>query len=245
MTEREASFTTETLKQLLHAVSEDVVLIGGQALSFWVNYYSIDLSPHHIVGAISRDADFLGERKDVKHIADGVSGKTIYPSEHEMTAIAGQVVIRLDQNEYLNIDVIHRVVGIDANAVRKRALQAEFDGVSFRVMHPLDVLKSRIENLATLQDKQTPEGITQANLALQVANKFITTIADNIDGQKSALKAIEAVVNIAKTSAGCKCARGFGIDFFQAIPKNAIKDEQFHQMRWPHLVKELDKCAGN
>lgn len=162
-----------------------------------------------------------------------------------MTAIAGQVVMRPDQNEYLNIDVIHRVVGIDANAVRKRALPAEFDGVPFRVMHPLDVLKSRIENLATLQDKQTPEGITQAKLALQVANKFITTIAGTIDGQKSALKAIEAIVNIAKSSAGCKCAREFGIDFFQAIAKNAIKDEQFHQIRWSHLVKELDKCAGS
>lgn len=162
-----------------------------------------------------------------------------------MTAIAGQVIIRLDQNEFLNIDVIHRVVGIDANAIRERALQAEFEGVSFRVMHPLDVLKSRIENLATLQDKQTPEGITQAKLSLQVANKFITRIADHIDGQKSALKAIEAIITIAKSSAGCKCAREFGIDFFQAIPRNAIKDEQFHQMRWPRLVKELDKCAGN
>ncbi len=245
MTEREASFTTETLKQLLHAASEDVVLVGGQALSFWVNFYSIDLSLHHIVGAINRDADFLRERKDVKHIADGVSGKAIYPSERAMTAIAGQVVMRLDQNEYLNIDVIHRVVGIDANAVRKRALPAEFDGVPFRVMHPLDVLKSRIENLAALQDKQTPEGITQAKLALQVTNKFIATIAGNIDGQKSALKAIEAIVNIAKSPAGCKCAREFGIDFFQAIPKNAIKDEQFHQRRWPRLAQELDKCAGN
>lgn len=243
MTEREASFTTETLKQLLHAASEDVVLVGGQALSFWVNFYSIDLSSHHIVGAISRDADFLGERKDVKHIADGLSGKAIYPSERSMTAIAGQVVMRLDQNEYLNIDVIHRVVGIDAYAVRQRALPAEFDGVPFRVMHPLDVLKSRIENLATLQDKQTPEGITQAKLAVQVANKFITTIAGNVDGQKSALKAVEAIVNIAKSSAGRKCSREFGIDFFQAIPKNAIKDEQFHQIRWPRLVQELDKCA--
>jgi hypothetical protein len=112
-------------------------------------------------------------------------------------------------------------------------------------MHPLDVLKSRIENLATLQDKQTPEGITQAKLALQVANKFITAIAKNTDSQKSALKAIETIVNIAKSSAGCKCAREFGIDFFQAIPKNAIKDEQFHQIRWPRLVQELDKCAGN
>jgi hypothetical protein len=213
LTEREVSFTTETLKQLLHAVSEDVVLVGGQALSFWVNFYSIDLSSHHIVGAISRDADFLGKRKDVKHIADGVSGKAIYPSERAMTAIAGQVIIRLDQNEFLNIDVIHRVVGIDANAVRERALQAEFEGVSFRVMHPLDVLKSRIENLATLQDKQTPEGITQAKLSLQVANKFITRIADHIDGQKSALKAIEAIITIAKSSAGCKCAREFGIDW--------------------------------
>lgn len=245
MTERETSFTTETLKQLLHAASEDVVLVGGQALSFWVNFYSIDLISHNIVGAISRDADFLGERKDVKHIADGVSGKAIYPSEREMTAIAGQVIMRLDQNEYLNIDVIHRVVGIDADAVRRRALQAEFDGVSFRVMHPLDVLKSRIENLATLQDKQTPEGIIQAKLALQVANKFVTAIAGNTDGQKLALKSIEAIVNIAKTSAGYKCAREFGIDFFHAIPKSSVEDEQFHQMRWPHLVKELEKGTGS
>lgn len=38
MINQEASFTIQQLENLLKSVSDDVVLVGGQALAFWANF---------------------------------------------------------------------------------------------------------------------------------------------------------------------------------------------------------------
>lgn len=244
MANQEASFTLAQLEKLLKSVSNDVVLVGGQALAFWANFYDIN---NALIGAnesLTKDVDFLGKRKDVKEIADGVSGTASYPSEHAMTILAGQVTIKLGANDFLNIDVIRRVGGLDTDAVKSRALTSTLGDATFQVMHPLDVLKSRIENLATIPEKQNSTGIAQARLSLLVANKFIQALTQETDGQKMALKGIEYIASVAKSPAGCKSSREFGIDFFQSIPVESINVDLFHANRWPRLVAELQKSAG-
>lgn len=57
-----------------------------------------------------------------------------------------------------------------------------------RVMHPLDVLDSRIQNLEALAQKRNATGIAQARLAMDVVRAFIRQqIA--ADGERPALKA--------------------------------------------------------
>jgi hypothetical protein len=235
----EAVFTPEQLQHLLSKADSATVLVGGQALVFWVDYYGVPTSPEKRAEGISSDADFLGDRNLVGRLAEGVHGKASYPSQHAITALVGQVTIPLSENEFLNVDVIDRIVGIDADAVRKRAVQAQLGDVQFLVMHPLDVLQSRIENLAQLADKQTDEGIDQALLSVQVAKFYIEAIALAEDGEHLALKAIEHVVSIAKSSAGRKVSTEFGIEFLSGLPVQAIQNERFLTRRWPRIVEEL------
>lgn len=239
MSNQEVSFTQEHLEKLLTGVSEDVVLVGGQALMLWAYIYNIDLRFIGINGALTKDADFLGQRKDVKEIAKNTSGRASYPHERAMTILAGQITIPLEGELFLNVDVIHHVGGLDTEEVKARALKGVLGKATFKVMHPLDVLKSRIENLSTIKVKQTPEGVAQAKLSLLVANKFISILTNEADGQRLALKGIEYIVSVAKSSAGCKSTREFGIDFFRAIPVEVITVDLFHQIRWPRLVAEL------
>lgn len=237
MTKNEAAFTDDKLEELLCNIPKNVILVGGQALCLWADFYGVDTNPIGSFGSLTKDADFLGRRSDVKPIANSMSGKAIYPSERAMTAIAGQVQLRLDSNEFLNIDVIHKVFGFDADAIRNKALEGNFGKATFLIMHPLDVFKSRIENLAGLKDKQNPEGIAQTKIVLQVVNKFIVAI--NNENEKSALKAIEQVASIAKSSAGRNVAKNYGIHFLDAIPVGSIKNLQFQEVRLPRLYAEF------
>lgn len=236
---KESVFTLDQLQQLLAIPDQSTVLVGGQALAYWADGYGVSPPPGQLVEGISRDADFLGDRNTVSQLAKGVKGKPSYPSRDAITALVGQVTIPLSESEFLNVDVIHRLVGIDAGEVQRRALRVHLGDVQFWVMHPLDVLQSRVENLARLADKQTPEGVAQADLAVRVARSYVEIASQQTNGQRLAMKAIEHIVRIAKSGSGRKVSKEFGVDFHDAIPAHVVENEHFKTVRWPQIVAEL------
>lgn len=246
---REASFTRTTLAALLKAAGRSGVLVGGQALAVWVDYFGIDASWGASQEAvITRDVDFLGDRALVERVAKALPGRTVFPPRRALTALVGQVEIPQPGDTFLNVDVIHKVIGVDAEGIRKRAVEIEFEQrgetIRFAVMNPVDVLRSRLANLAKLADKQTPEGVRQVRLAIQVVRHFIARVADEGDpaeGQNRALKAIEIVAKLARSAGGRKARDAFGVDFVAAIPADCIKSEGFRKERWPRLLTQLEK----
>lgn len=204
------------------------------------SHYSVKLPSPILLGAISDDADFLGNKEDLTAIAKAVGGVPEFTSSRFVSALVGQVKIRITPLEFVNVDVLHKLVGLDAAVVRQRAATATLGATEFRVMHPIDVFQSRIENLAQLHNKQTPEGIEQAKLAVLVADQFVREVAETGDeGQRHASKIIEHIVSIAKSGAGRKAAREFGVDFRGALPGYAIKSDKFRQIRWPQILTEV------
>lgn len=164
MTRQEIAFTAERLRKLLSGVDRNAVLIGGQALAFWAEYYRIRIDD--TLPIVSKDADFLGDRALVERISEISGGHATYPPRRAITALVGQVTIELANDQFLNVDVLHKVVGIKSDSVKRRAEEVVFDGLKFMIMHPIDVLQSRISNLATLKDKQNEMGILQAKLEI-------------------------------------------------------------------------------
>lgn len=231
---REVAFTAERLRELLSGVGRNAVLVGGQALAFWADYYGIRIDD--ALPAVSKDADFLGDRVLVERIAGASGGQASFPPRKAVTALVGQVRIELANEQFLNVDVVHSIVGVRADSVKRRAEEVELDGLKFKIMHPVDVLQSRIWNLATLKNKQDELGVLQARLAIQVVRRYIAAIAG--DNERLALKAVEKVVDIARSSAGRRAA-AFGIDFLSAIPARSIRAEEFQRSRWPRLRDEL------
>lgn len=246
---REASFTRATLAPLLKAAGRSGVLVGGQALAVWVDYFGIAASWGADEDAvITRDIDFLGDRELVERVAKAFPARTVFPPRRALTALVGQVEIPQPGGTFLNVDVIHKVFGVDAGGIRKRAVDIEFEQrgetIRFAVMHPVDVLRSRLANLAKLAEKQTSAGVRQVRLATQVVRHFIARVADDGDaaeGQKRALKAIEIVAKLARSAAGRKARDAFGVDFVAAIPADCIKSEAFRKQRWPRLLAQLEK----
>ena len=108
-------------------------------------------------------------------------------------------------------------------------------------MHPLDVLQSRIENLAKIRDKQTEEGVDQALLAIDVAKSYIKAVAKEPDGERLTLKAVEYIFSVGTSSAGRKVSREFDIEFLSCIPIESVTNKEFRLQRWPQIVVELSK----
>ena len=105
----------DVMLKLFAGVPSDAILVGGQALAYWIENFDIDPIQGCSEGEeyVSRDADFLGTREHVKIFSEIVSGIADYPSEKAMTILCGQIfLVKNDDKTYMNINVIHRIGNI-------------------------------------------------------------------------------------------------------------------------------------
>ncbi|MBI2754381.1 MAG: hypothetical protein HYX46_12875 [Betaproteobacteria bacterium] len=239
----EHPFDREWLERVLRSTEGKCVLVGGQALAFWADRFRIaSLRTRGEDAFVTRDADFLGTRESVLALARATAGHAHFPNQRAPTSLVGQIRIAAGNDAVLNIDVLHRLLGPTAEGVRRRAQAVQLGDVEFLVMHPVDVLHSRVENLARLKDKQTTEGVAQARIAAQVARAFILEVASQGSrGQRQALRAIERIAEIARTGSGKKVIRKFGVDLLAAIPAEAVTNRSFHEKRWPALRRSFEQ----
>lgn len=216
----EVAIQRALLERILSLAGSDTILVGGQALAFWSSYYGVALPS----SAITKDADFLGSRADVARIARGLGGQAHYPHEQALTALTGQVTKDLPGNDYINIDVLFRLHGdVTTSAVRARAVHIELAGVGFKMLHPMDVLQGRLENLYSLKEKQDEHGVAQLVLAIAMARVFMAEEATRGRGNDAAqkrpvvLKHLSRVANMARSDAGRKVAKRFKVHVADAI----------------------------
>ena len=118
--------------------------------------------------------------------------------------------------------------------MRRRAKSLEVDGIGLvSVMHPLDVLDSRIQNLHLLPVKRTEAGFAQARLAIAMVAAFIRAEVA-AQGERVALKQLERVVAIADDHAAILVFVLYGIDVLKAVPLEAFPaTAELHRTRWP------------
>lgn len=236
----EAVTPPEIVDKLLKAAGRrGLVLVGGQALHFWMTYYGIELPPN--IPAISRDVDFLAESAanvdDVYWLASVLGGRALIPHERALTALVGQAQKDAGPDEVINVDVIFKVFGA-REGLRDRAVLAEVDGHAFKVMHQLDLLKSRLDNLYLLAEKQTPNGVMQLDRAVLVARAFLADVAKQPaqDAMRPpVLMYIKLVEHLALSDAGRKVAERFGVHVADAIDPQWVHHTQFHVQKLPQL----------
>ncbi len=238
----EIAFSVTKLDAVLKNLPRDTILVGGQSLIFWLSYYKIDTLLQEGSPAISKDTDILGDRSHVALISKAVGGIAKYPPKKSMTIIVGQVLLPVGEQEFLNIDVIHHVGTMDTEGIKRRAVEIDADGHPFLVMHPIDVLISRVENFRSIIDKQNAAGLRQVTLSINVAECYLVEAAKR--DEKIALKAIEKISETARSPAGM-FARKHGAEIYEAINpdklKSLIKNKRFIAERLPRLAAEIDE----
>lgn len=236
MTERqhEVALTPKEIDTILGQAGH-TLLVGGQALAFWANYYAVE-PIGQLSTKITSDADFLGTAADAKRLGEATGWKVWRATMDD--AGSGQiakVTKLLPGGGVKQVDFLGGIVGLDSARIQARAVEVRLpSGASIRILHPLDVLESRLRNLQSLMDKRNPIGVAQALLAVEVVGRFISGLLDDED-QRTALDAVERVIKIALDKALVVVAVDFGIDPLLAIPSSRLNSREFQERRWPQV----------
>lgn len=246
MAQKKEAVTPRDIFHELVQVAGDDILIGGQALAVWVEHYGVRVPRN--VGAISRDVDFLTTsptaKSSLQRYANVLEGKTHIYKKDLITSLVGQAYKELPNEEVLNVDVLWNVIGVGPEEVRENAQKATRDGVSFLIMHPFDVLRSRLINLHKLPDKQDDKGVMQLRLAVAVMRKHVQELSSQVPAEENAAgrsplqPVVSAIEKLAIDDAGRKVAERYGVHVADAIDPTVIPPGPFWDIKWPQL-KEL------
>jgi hypothetical protein len=231
----------DLLERILKLAGTDMILVGGQALAFWAAYYH---TPAPTI-AITKDVDLLGTRADVERLARGLDAKAVFPGKKDITMLVGQVLKDLPGGNYVNIDVMFRVYGdTTTEAITSRAVLAENPAGRFRVMHPLDVLQGRLENVHGLAAKQDEHGVAQLRLGIEIVQKFVADVASqeatSAGGSRRpvALRHLARIEALALSDAGRKVAQRYDVYVADAVdPAPVAHIEPFVRKKLPQLLK--------
>jgi hypothetical protein len=110
---------------------------------------------------------------------------------------------------------------------------------TYRLIHPIDVLDSRIQNLHVLPEKRTDIGIAQGRLAVGVVRAFIRQEVATRD-ERVGLKLLERIADIASDIAAVRVFLLYGIDPLKAVPLEDFRTTSaLHKVRWPQIVAEV------
>jgi hypothetical protein len=244
---REVGIQQRLLAHILSLAGERMVLVGGQALAFWAAYYAVPQP----AATVTKDADFLGTADDVRRIAGGLGGQARFPHDKALTALAGQVTRSLPGGDYVNIDVLHRLHGdVSVQAARARAVQVESEAGRFTVLHPLDVLQGRLDNLHGLREKQDEHGAAQLALAIGITRAFLADEAARVapEGTRRKhallLSHLKRIATMARSDAGRKVARRFALHVADGIDPSVVADlPAFRAKELPLLLPLLSEAV--
>lgn len=235
------------VRRVLESAGEDVVLVGGQALAFWMDRF--DIRPPRDLPAVSRDVDFFtrdaGNVAPLHAFAAAIHGRAEVLPPESVTALVGSAIAPAGEGIY-NVDLLHAVVGLTRGEIERNAVQVQLAGFSrpLRVMHPLHVLQSRNANLHELAAKRDELGRLQFRLAIDVARAYLESTIDAIEAdaalsprecERAILDAVSPVDQYSAEDAARKNAERYDIHLADAIPAWRIGSAAFWSKQWPFL----------
>lgn len=237
----EAPLTAKDVRKILGICSPHGLLVGGQALAFWADHLQVD-RPADLVSGVTADADFIGDAALARTLGNRLGWDTWIPALDDATPQTGKVTHRTKSGGVKQVAFLSGVAGLTTKDLARRAIELEVPDIGrLRVIHPVDVLDSRIQNLHLLPEKRTDAGIAQARLAVNVARAFIRREVAS-DGERTGLRLLERVADIAGDIAAIRVFLLYGVDPLEAIPLDDFRTTSaLHKARWPQIVRQVDE----
>jgi hypothetical protein len=225
----------------LHASAEmqDIVLVGGQSLTAWVQFYRIPL-PHIEEPFLTQDADFIGSKEHALRVAVKLHGEAQIPGIDEHTPHTAVVIFAGEEGKPIQLDFLGAVLGIRNQEVRRMVVPLSVNGSApFPTLHPLLVLESRFHNLHLLSEKRTGNGETQAWVACQVVERYLKECLSNPDQRRNALRAARRISALCRSQAGLYVWRRWGIDPMKLIEPERMPGQ--FRFSWKYDVAEVER----
>ena len=251
----EAYMPAELVLRVLASAGPDVVLVGGQALAFWMDRFGVR-QPGGLP-AVSRDVDFFtrdaANSAPLHAFAEAIRGQARVLPPEAITALIGSAIAPAGDDLVYNVDLLHAVVGLSRDEIERNAVLAKVTGVHHpvRIMHPLHVLQSRNANLHQLREKRDDLGRLQFGLAIEVARRFLELEIDRIDGEhahsnaareRAVLNLVRVVSDYSAEAPAKKNAERHGLFLADAIPASRITSPAFWARQWPRLSARMSSA---
>ena len=151
------------------------------------------------------------------------------PSLDDATSQTAKLTKRIEGQGIKQIDFLGSIVGLKTEGITQRAIVLNLaDGTHVRVLHPLDVLESRLKNLAELPSKRNPQGIAQAHLAIDVVRCFLEHLLRE-ESSRRLLNAIERVARMAQEKSLEVVFHDYGLDLLTAVPADRVPSDAGHR----------------
>ena len=237
----EIALTKAEVERILAICGRDALLVGGQALAFWALHY--DVQPIGVLSsAVTTDVDFIGSRGVAQTLREslGAPWELATATLDDFGPQTAKVYAAVPGQGVKQIDFLAAIVGIVTADAVERAVEIELpEGATLRVLHPLDVLESRLRNLQILASKRNPVGVAQANLALQVVRKFIQGMMAEGQTPRTVLSAVKRITKLALDSGLANVAFEYDLDVLSAVPLAQIQAPALHSRQWPRVLAQL------
>jgi hypothetical protein len=194
--------------------------------------------------AVTMDADFIGTTKVARDLQRslGPRWKLRKGTLDDAGDQVAKVYATVPGEGIKQVDFLSGIVGLDTGDVRKRAAQLTLaDGVTVHLLHPLDVLESRLRNLDSLPSKRNVIGVAQARLAVSVARAFIEDYMDSGGDPRKVRQAVKRIERLALDTRLSRVAFTYDIDIHFAVPVERIAYPRFHEQQWPRVLARLER----
>jgi hypothetical protein len=177
--------TDDEIAELLDMVEEfDPIIVGGQAVNLWVQYYRAkDGSFFGERPFTSKDLDFYANPLAAERLAVGLGGKLFIPYPGDATPNAAWVVGRL-HGKLIEVDFLTSILGVEGWRITNNHVviggHVPTSGRQIRLLllHPLDCLRSRLANINQL-GRGDDHSIRQATAAAAVLGRFLGDVLDD------------------------------------------------------------------
>jgi hypothetical protein len=237
----EIALTPDEVEEILAHCGPNSLLVGGQALALWVAVYEVT-PPEVLAASISSDADFIGSAVLARRLSDALKGWDLWQPTLDDATPQTAKLSRTIEDGVKQIDFLGAIAGLDTAAVQRRAVAITLaSGADLRVLHPLDVLESRLQNLLLIPAKRHAGGIAQAHLAVRVANAFFTRRLEDGASIRETLDGIERIGQIATNKRLTGVLLDYDVDILSAVPVEKIEHAEFRTKRWPQIIQSVQE----
>jgi hypothetical protein len=228
--------TSEEVGEVLTHCGEAALLVGGQALAFWALRFEIK-PVGKLAAAVTVDIDFIGSAKVAVSLARSLGWRLTVLTRENPTNQVAQLTKIIPGVGVKQIDFLNAILGLQTKRVEQRAVKVTFpNGARIRVLHPLDVLESRLRNILLLQAKKSAAGVAQVALAISVTASFFRSVIEEGVDKRVIHDAIERVAKLALNRRLAKICVDNDLNLLLAVPSAAVSGTQRQSGRWQQIA---------
>ena len=225
-----------TLEQVLEILKnvdfEEAVLVGGQAVLLYAQAYRLG---NNIELGISGDIDLIAKATTATKLAGLIKNSQLTIATLDSNTFNTAVLaVDLNDEHFLQVDFLSSIAGVDTHKATNRSEKIRIgEDFKCRLINPLDLLTSKLYNVANIPSKRDLQGINQAQLSIEIAHRYLKTALTN--SEPIGLKVVEAHFANCCTEAYVIADVDYNLDAFSLIKSLEITHERFKSTRYPQM----------